>query len=435
MANGCARRWAVGAVVLLLVVAAGCAPRVKPAEAPEIPTVLSNIPIGQWVSFFDGKTLTGWKVIAEGEFDMHGKIEVKAGAMALGVGMPFSAVRWTGDFPKENFEVECEAMRTTGVDIFCGLTFPVGSSQVSLVLGGWGDTVVGISCIDDLNASENETAKVMSFDNNKWVRVRARVTEKRVEAWVNDEQVVDVERKGRRFSLYPGLDPIAPFGVFSWQTESKLRKFRIRRLKGSPKKPPKALPPLPQAQWKPLFDGKGLGGWAVAEESEFAMHGKIYASDGKLFLGKGDPMSGVVWGREFPRTNYELALDAMRVEGDDFFCGLTFPVAKAQCSLIVGGWGGSVVGLSNVDDLHAAENKTTRSMHLDRNEWYRIRLRVTPAKIEAWIDTDKVIDLATKGRKLTIWPQQKPMTPLGISAYYTEAVLRNIQYRTLPDAS
>jgi hypothetical protein len=142
-------------------------------------------------------------------------------------------------------------------------------------------------------------------------------------------------------------------------------------------------------------------------------------------------MTGIAWDREFPRIDYELALDAMREDGDDFFCGLTFPVEKAQCTLICGGWGGSVVGLSNVDDEHAAENGTTRSVHFNTAEWYRIRLRVTKPKIEAWIDADKVIDLATKGRKLTIWPQQEPMRPLGIATYYTDAAVRNPQYRKL----
>ena len=37
--------------------------------------------------------------------------------------------------------------------------------------------------------------------------------------------------------------------------------------------------------------------------------------------------------------DYELRLEAKRVEGGDFFCGLTFPVGKEYCTLILGGWG------------------------------------------------------------------------------------------------
>ena len=61
----------------------------------------------------------------------------------------------------------------------------------------------------------------------------------------------------------------------------------------------------------------------------------------------------------FPKVDYEVNLDAKRVAGNDFFCGITFPVGKRFCSLIVGGWGGATVGLSSIDGKDAAENETT----------------------------------------------------------------------------
>ena len=60
---------------------------------------------------------------------------------------------------------------------------------------------------------------------------------------------------------------------------------------------------------------------------------------------------------DFPREDYEVSLEARRLEGTDFFCGLTFPVGKEPCTLIIGGWGGTTVGLSNVDDYSAALTK------------------------------------------------------------------------------
>jgi len=403
----------------------------RPTEPEGPPTVLSSVPLEEWVPIFNGKSLKGWRVPEQFEFESHGKIEARDDAIHLGEGNPFSAIAWAGEFPTENFEVELEAMRTKGADIFCGMTFPVGGAHVSLICGGWGDTVVGISSVDDMNASENETTKIMSFDNDKWYRIRARVTEARIEAWVDNEQVVELERKGHEFSLYGGIEPTSPFGIFTWQSAGALRGIRFRRLPGTPKKAAKKLPALPEGDWRPLFDGKTLGGWGVAEENEFALHGKVTASDGAIRLATGDPMTGIAWDREFPRIDYELVLDAMREEGGDFFCGLTFPVGKSQCTLICGGWGGSVVGLSNIDDEHAAENETTQSVLFDNGEWYRIRLRVTKARIEAWIDAKEIISLATKDRKLTIWPQQEPLKPLGIATYYTTAKLRNLRYRRL----
>ncbi|TFG48234.1 MAG: hypothetical protein E4H40_05030, partial [Candidatus Brocadiia bacterium] len=75
-----------------------------------------------------------------------------------------------------------------------------------------------------------------------------------------------------------------------------------------------------------LFDGRDLGQWKV---TEFADHGKVYAKDEGIMLETGDSLTGVTWGGDVVRKNYQLDLDAMRVEGDDFFCGLTFPVGES----------------------------------------------------------------------------------------------------------
>ena len=54
---------------------------------------------------------------------------------------------------------------------------------------------------------------------------------------------------------------------------------------------------------------------------------------------------------------------------------------------MIGGWGGGgVVGISSVDDLDASENETMNIEGFNDNTWYRVRVRVTDQKIEAWID-------------------------------------------------
>src|SRR5687768_17187826 len=92
-----------------------------------------------------------------------------------------------------------------------------------------------------------------------------------------------------------------------------------------------------------LFDGKTLQGW---ESTDFAGKGTVTVENGEIRIGLGY-MTGITLTNtnDLPRMNYEVSLDAMRVDGSDFFCGLTFPVGKDYCSFIVGGWGGGVVGL------------------------------------------------------------------------------------------
>jgi len=177
-----------------------------------------------------------------------------------------------------------------------------------------------------------------------------------------------------------------------------------------------------------LFDGKSLNGW---EKSDFGTQGPVYVSDGVIILGMGEGCTGIRWEGDFPRVNYEVSLEAMRVEGYDFFCGMTFPVKKDPCTLIVGGWGGTVVGLSSIDGLDASENSTSTMRPFQNNRWYKIRLRVTSDSIRAWIDGRNVVDFEIDDHKLSIRPEVELSKPFGITSWYTTAALRNIRLKLL----
>jgi hypothetical protein len=173
-----------------------------------------------------------------------------------------------------------------------------------------------------------------------------------------------------------------------------------------------------------LFDGKSLNGWKI---TNFGPQGQVYVSGDKIILGMGDGCTGITWNRSFPETEYEVTLDAMRVAGNDFFCGITFPVRKSYCSLIVGGWGGATVGLSSIDGKDAAENETTTIRNFDKNRWYHIRLVVTDKLIKSWIDSVKVIDFTIDNKKLSIRPEVQLSRPFGIASWNTTAALKNIR--------
>jgi hypothetical protein len=196
------------------------------------------------------------------------------------------------------------------------------------------------------------------------------------------------------------------------------------RLKAAAAKP---AAPFPGEGWQPLFDGRTLAGW---RETPFAGRGEVQCQSGLMVLNMGDPFTGINWTNEFPTMNYEVALDAMRVMGSDFFCGLTVPVGDSFCSLIVGGWGGSLVGISSLDGMDASENETMKYADFERERWYRIRLRVTEARIEAWIDQEKLVDVVTTGRRISLRPGEIELSkPFGIAAWQTAAALRDIRMR------
>lgn len=181
--------------------------------------------------------------------------------------------------------------------------------------------------------------------------------------------------------------------------------------------------------WQPLFDGKTLANW---QSTKFIGEGAVKVENGQIILEAGRNLTGVTWaGPELPTTNYEIGLQAMRVEGHDFFAGVTFPVADSFCSLILGGWGGTVVGLSSINDVDASENETSQSVEFEQGRWYNIRIRVTPAKIEAWLDERQIISQDLKGNKIGTRIEVDPSRPLGVASWRTKSALRDIRLRRL----
>src|SRR5260370_812147 len=102
------------------------------------------------------------------------------------------------------------------------------------------------------------------------------------------------------------------------------------------------------------------------------------------------------------------------------------PSAANPCRLIVGGWGGGVVGLSSLDGEDAALNESTRYLNFEKGRWYRIRLRVTPTAIQASIDGDQVVNVTTTGRQISIRSEVELSRPLGFATWSTTGALRHI---------
>lgn len=184
-----------------------------------------------------------------------------------------------------------------------------------------------------------------------------------------------------------------------------------------------------EPEWQSLFDGKTLQGW---KRTDFGGGGDATAQNGLLVVEQGEELSGVTFTGKPPVMDYEIELEAQRRSGLDFFCGLTFPVEKKHLTLVVGGWGGSVVGISSIEREDAAHNETTSSRPFQDDRWYTIRLRVESRRIQAWIDKDRVVDLDTHQKELDLRPGEIDLsTPLGIATFRTTAAYRNIRLRRL----
>ncbi len=421
-----------------------------------------------WKSLFDGKTLDGWKLRQIGD---EGAVRVEEGAIRLNAGATLNSITYDrDDFPTDQYELELEAMRLDGSDFFATTTFPVGEEYCSFVVGGWGGGLVGISSIDRMDASENATSTWHSFKNNQWYRIRIRVCHRHIECFIDDEQFVDFKVDYQKLSTRFESSCCEPMGVGTWCTSALVRNIRMRRLTEDGQPIPLPSDSDSAACERVLFDGKTLDDWKIVDVSYFEKHGDVavraghedtldvedYAPEreGELHLGVGESMTGVQYiGQELPTTNYELSFEAMRLEGDDFFAAVTFPVGSEFVTFVPGGWGGGVCGLSNVDGQSAVENPTTCYLPFKNEHWYAFRVRVSDERIEIFVQSEKervakdaaicenedaeedtedaLITLDRSGRTLSVWPQQEPMRPLGFATWFTHGAIRHVRLRGL----
>lgn len=198
---------------------------------------------------------------------------------------------------------------------------------------------------------------------------------------------------------------------------------RLAATAAPPAEPATAAPAA--AAWRSLFDGQALGGWKLSNYGGGAP--EIVA--GAIRIPMGVDLNGITWTGDFPTEAYEIELEARRVDGNDFFCGLTFPVGEDPCSFIVGGWGGAIVGLSSIDGEDAANNQTTLVRAFKTGRWYAVKVRVTKERIECFLDGERVVDQPRAGHTISIRDSVEPSRPLGIATYATVAEVRNIRWR------
>lgn len=242
-------------------------------------------------------------------------------------------------------------------------------------------------------------------------------------------------RSPPRSTFRPALFPLAPLRLAAAVLAGGLAPLLPVAAADSPA--PSAAAAQGEEAGRSLFDGRTLAGWvpsAFDSQAAVKVENPFRGGPGAIILEKSTYLSGITLASaaDLPRMNYEISLEAMKLAGHDFFCGLTFPVGETAVTFIVGGWGGMVTGISCIDNSDASDNDTTSAKEFKPDRWYRIRVRVTPGKLEAWIDGDQVVDVETTGRKLDLrFGDIKHSLPLGIAAFETSAALRDIRLRRL----
>jgi hypothetical protein len=153
--------------------------------------------------------------------------------LTIGWGEGLTNVLWKGELPTPPFEVELKAKRVNGTDFFCAVTFPARGLEecVTLIVGGWGGSLVGISSIDGKDAFENESHVFRAFETEVWYQIRLVRDGEKIMVWIDGEKLIDVDTTGKALSLRQGgIEECAPFGLATWQTTARIKDIRWRGL-------------------------------------------------------------------------------------------------------------------------------------------------------------------------------------------------------------
>ena len=186
--------------------------------------------------------------------------------------------------------------------------------------------------------------------------------------------------------------------------------------------------PDADSSWTGLFDGESLSGWEV---TKFGGEGEVRVIDGAMHLDMGSPLTGVNVLDSPPTESYELEVTAARIEGTDFFCGLTFPVGEDHLTLILGGWGGSISGLSSLDDDDASNNATRTLRGFKLGQDYIATVHVRAATVTVLLDGKVLTQVDRSEHGLSLRPEVEPCRPLGIASFSTRARIKSVRWRPL----
>ena len=130
-----------------------------------------------------------------------------------------------------------------------------------------------------------------------------------------------------------------------------------------------------------------------------------------------------------PSTGYAIEYEAMRVEGEDFFGTVTFPVGShdSHASFVLGGWGGAVTGISGIDFSDANENQTRAEKRFENGRWYGVRIEVRAEDLKVWIEHRLMANVSIKGRHVGLRAGFiDHCLPFGFATYGTSGRVRNV---------
>ena len=102
---------------------------------------------------------------------------------------------------------------------------------------------------------------------------------------------------------------------------------------------------------------------------------------------------------------------------------------------MLGGWGGSLCGLSSLDGNDAAHNDTRCLRQFPDGKECTVRVAVAPDRVEATLDGQPLCRIDPRRHRLGLRPEVALSRPLGLASFHTVAAVRSVRWRPLAVAA
>jgi len=191
----------------------------------------------------------------------------------------------------------------------------------------------------------------------------------------------------------------------------------------------------PSAPWEALLDCTARDPMLGWQATPFGGQGELEFSHDTLLFHAGYPLTGITRTGSLPQIPFEMELVCRRKVGNDFFCGLTFPVQQGHLTLILGGWGGATCGLSNLDGEDASRNESTFYLWTPPEQTMHVRLVVEAEGLRVWLDGELRLIQNLKGVRCEVRPEMLPCLPLGFACFSTRSELDHMRMRPFVQGS
>ena len=172
-----------------------------------------------------------------------------------------------------------------------------------------------------------------------------------------------------------------------------------------------------------LFDPSLLGDW---ETGVFGNPDEFDTTDEGVVIPQTSTIAGMTYRGTAPTTPYVMHVDVTKRYGDDFFLGLTFPVRDSHLTLVLGGWGGGVSGLSCIDGKDASDNATRHVEYFPNGKRQMVVLDVTDTRVVARLDGRVLVDADLTGKELGLRTEVLASRPVGVATFATCSLIHSI---------